>query len=157
MRAIVARWLNDDEQAVWRAYVHMNVLVSEHLERQLHRQAGIPMSYYLVLAFLSEAPDRSLRMQELAQILRVSQSRTSHAIARMEENAWVERRPCADDRRGTVVCLTDAGWEKLTETAPGHVAAVREALFDALTTDQVSQLGEICDAVVQHRDAGCGP
>lgn len=155
MRTIAARWLDDDEQAVWRAYVHMNVVVSEHLERRLHRQAGIPMSYYLTLAFLSEAPDRSLRMQELARLLRVSQSRTSHAIARLEQKRWVERTPCTDDRRGTVVRLTDAGWDTLVAVAPDHVAAVREALFDALTEDQIRQLGEIAHAVIQQRDSRC--
>lgn len=151
----MTRWLTDDEQVVWRAYVHMNGVVNEHLERQLQRQAGIGLSYYLVLAMLSEAPDRSLRMQQLAQILRISQSRTSHAIARIEERGWVCRHPSPDDRRGTVVQLTGSGWDKLIATAPEHVEAVREALFDALTTDQVRELGEICAAVIGHRDANC--
>lgn len=151
----MTRWLTDEEQAVWRAYVHMNGVVNEHLERQLQRQAGIGLSYYLVLAMLSEAPDRSLRMQQLAQILRISQSRTSHAIARIEEKGWVCRRPSPDDRRGTVVQLTDAGWDKLIATAPEHVEAVREALFDALTTDQVRELGAVCSAVIARRDANC--
>lgn len=151
----MTRWLDAEEQAVWRAYVHMTVLVTEHLERQLHRGAGLPMSYYLVLAFLSEAPDRSLRMQRLAGMLRVSQSRMSHAITRMEESGWVCRRPSPDDRRGTFVELTAAGWDKLVETAPGHVEAVREALFDALTPAQVDQLGEICAAVIAQRDRSC--
>lgn len=151
----MARWLTDEEQAVWRAYMHMNGVVSEHLERQLQRHAGVGLSYYLVLAMLSEAPNRSLRMQQLAQILRVSQSRTSHAIARIEAQGWVCRRPSPDDRRGTVVQLTDAGWDKLVATAPDHVEAVREVLFDAMSDEQVRQLGDICAAVIARRDAGC--
>ena len=148
----MTRWLDDDEQAVWRAYVQMNVVVNDHLERQLQRQAGIGMSYYLVLAMLSEAPQRSMRMQQLAQILRVSQSRTSHAIARIEEEGWVCRRPSRNDRRGMVVQLTDAGFRTLRASAPEHVEAVREALFDALTPEQVRQLGDICAAVIARRD-----
>jgi DNA-binding MarR family transcriptional regulator len=151
----MTRWLNDEEQTVWRAYIHMELLVGEHLERQLQRDAGLPMSYYLVLAMLSEAPQRRLRVQELARVLRISQSRASHAIDRIQEKGWVCRLPSPEDRRGTIVELTDAGMEKLVASAPGHVEAVRDVLFDALTEKQVRQLGAICAAVIERRDNAC--
>ncbi|MGH3382967.1 MAG: MarR family winged helix-turn-helix transcriptional regulator [Nocardioidaceae bacterium] len=150
------RWLDDREQAVWRAYLHMTVLVNEQLERQLQRDAAMPMSYYLVLAMLSEAPDRTLRMQQLAQVLRVSQSRTSHAISRIEEKGWVRRRPSSCDGRGTEVQLTDDGFARLVAMAPDHVEAVRRVLFDALSPTQVTQLGAICDTVLRSLDLGEG-
>jgi DNA-binding MarR family transcriptional regulator len=149
----MTRWLDDEEQAVWRAYINMNVLVSEHLERQLTKDAAMPMSYYLVLAMLSEAPGRELRMQQLARILRLSQSRMSHAITRMQEKGWVERKASPSDGRGTLVVLTDPGFDTLVAAAPAHVEAVRDALFDALTPEQVRQLGDICAAVIRRRDS----
>jgi DNA-binding MarR family transcriptional regulator len=151
----MTRWLNDEEQAVWRAYIHMDLMVAEHLERQLQRDSGMPMSYYLVLAMLSEAPERQLRVQELAQVLRISQSRASHAIDRIQEKGWVCRKPSPEDRRGTIVELTEAGMEKLVASAPGHVEAVRDVLFDALSERQIRHLGAICAAVVERRDNSC--
>jgi DNA-binding MarR family transcriptional regulator len=97
---------------------------------------------------LSEAPERSLRMTELASLTNSSQSRLSHAVARLEETGWVRRTRCATDKRGQTATLTDAGYEVVVAAAPGHVAAVRETLFDRLTPEQVRQLADICTAVL---------
>jgi DNA-binding MarR family transcriptional regulator len=97
---------------------------------------------------LSEAPGRSLRMSDLAVRANSSPSRLSHAVARLEERGWVRREPAPKDGRGTVAVLTDAGVEMLVSTAPGHVAAVREHLFDRLTPEQVRDLGDICAAIL---------
>ncbi|MFJ2936549.1 MarR family winged helix-turn-helix transcriptional regulator [Streptomyces sp. NPDC087219] len=137
------RWLTDEEQHVWRAYLHATTLLEDHLDRQLQRDAGMPHIYYGLLVQLSQAPRRRLRMTELAKSAKITRSRLSHAIARLEKNGWVRRENCPSDKRGQFARLTDEGMEVLRQNAPGHVAAVRQALFDRLSPDQVTQLGAI--------------
>ncbi|MGW2303774.1 MarR family winged helix-turn-helix transcriptional regulator [Streptomyces sp. NPDC001809] len=137
------RWLTDEEQHVWRAYLHATTLLEDHLDRQLQRDAGMPHIYYGLLVQLSQAPRRRLRMTELARSAKITRSRLSHAIARLEKSGWVRRENCPSDKRGQFARLTDEGMEVLRQNAPGHVAAVRQALFDRLSADQVEQLGAI--------------
>lgn len=137
------RWLTDEEQHVWRAYLHATTLLEDHLDRQLQRDAGMPHIYYGLLVQLSQAPRRRLRMTELAKSAKITRSRLSHAIARLEKNGWVRRENCPSDKRGQFARLTDEGMEVLRQNAPGHVTAVRQALFDRLSPDQVKQLGAI--------------
>ncbi|WP_327290710.1 MarR family winged helix-turn-helix transcriptional regulator [Streptomyces sp. NBC_01198] len=136
-------WLTEEEQATWRAFVHATTLLEDHLDRQLQRDAGIPHMYYALLSTLSETPGRKMRMTELAQQTKITRSRLSHAVARLEGNGWVRRENCPTDRRGQVCVLTDSGYAELVRTAPGHVAAVRAAIFDRLTAEQNLRLGEI--------------
>ncbi|MGI5482277.1 MarR family winged helix-turn-helix transcriptional regulator [Streptomyces lavendofoliae] len=137
------RWLSDDEQRVWRAYLHATTLLEDHLDRQLQRDAGMPHIYYGLLVQLSQAPRRRMRMTELAKDAKITRSRLSHAVARLERSGWVRREDCPSDRRGQNAYLTDEGYEVLKRSAPGHVAAVRQAVFDRLSPEQVDQLGEI--------------
>ena len=142
------RWLTDDEQRAWRAYLGATRRVFEELDRELQRDAGMPHTYYTILVALSEAPDRTLRMSQLADASGSSRSRLSHAVARLEENGWVRRRSCPSDRRGALAVLTDEGFAALAAAAPGHVAGVRRHLFDRLTPDQVHQLRCISESVL---------
>ncbi|MCX4981469.1 MarR family winged helix-turn-helix transcriptional regulator [Streptomyces sp. NBC_00572] len=137
------RWLTDEEQHVWRAYLHATTLLEDHLDRQLQRDAGMPHIYYGLLVQLSQAPRHRLRMTELARSAKITRSRLSHAIARLEKNGWVRRENCPSDKRGQFAQLTEEGAEVLRQNAPGHVAAVRQALFDRLAPEQVEQLGAI--------------
>lgn len=146
------RWLSAEEQRTWRAFLATTRLVFEELDRELQRDAGMPHGYYAILATLSESPGRLLRMADLAAATGSSPSRLSHAIARLEEAGWVERRPCESDRRGFFAALTDAGMAALAAAAPGHVEGVRRYLFDRLTPDQVRQLREISEAVLSRDD-----
>ncbi|MFD7335203.1 MarR family winged helix-turn-helix transcriptional regulator [Streptomyces violascens] len=142
-------WLSDEEQRTWRAYLHATRLLEDHLDRQLQRDAGMPHVYYGLLVQLSQAPRRRLRMTELAKNSKITRSRLSHAVARLENNGWVKREDCPSDKRGQLAILTDAGYEVLERTAPGHVAAVRQAMFDRLTPEQADQLGEIMRVMAQ--------
>nr|WP_203609065.1 MarR family transcriptional regulator [Streptomyces anulatus] len=137
------RWLTDEEQHAWRAYLHATTLLEDHLDRQLQRDAGMPHIYYGLLVQLSQAPRRRMRMTELARNAKITRSRLSHAIARLEKNGWVRREECPSDKRGQNAVLTDDGYAMLRRSAPGHVEAVRQAMFDRLTPEQVSSLGEI--------------
>lgn len=150
-------WLTDDQLDTWLSYVAASTLLEAQLDHQLQRDSGLPHAYYQILAMLSEVPGRTLRMSDLAAITQSSQSRLSHAVARLERNGWVCRSPCPDDRRSTLARLTDAGFEVLAAAAPGHVASVRTHLFDRLSPEQVGQLRDICRAVLDGLDGpqGC--
>jgi DNA-binding MarR family transcriptional regulator len=142
------RWLNGAERTAWLAYVAASTRLEAALDRQLQRDSGMPLAYYQILAMLSEVPRRTLRMSDLAAITHSSQSRLSHAVARLERQGWVRRAPCPEDRRSTLATLTEEGFTALAAAAPGHVEAVREHLFDRLGDEQVRQLRDICLAVV---------
>ncbi|HEY2504884.1 MAG TPA: MarR family transcriptional regulator [Streptosporangiaceae bacterium] len=141
------RWLSEDEQRAWRTFLTAAQTLFSTVEGQLQRDSGIPHGYYEILVRLSEAPDRSLRMSQLAEASASSKSRLSHAVARLEDRGWVERLDCPTDRRGQVARLTDVGYTALEAAAPGHVTQVRESLFDQLSPDQVTQLAAISEAI----------
>ena len=141
------QWLSTEEQRAWRAYLESTKVLFDALDRQLQREAGMPHAYYEILVRLSEAPDRTMRMRDLAERCLSSRSRLSHAVARLEANGWVERRGTEGDRRGTVAVLTPDGFAALEKAAPGHVEAVRAHLFDQLSPAQITQLGRISRAI----------
>lgn len=144
--------MSGEEQQAWRGFIAVNQLLFDALERQMQTDANMPHAYYILLAMLSEAPDRALRMSELAEITQSSQSRISHAVARLEEAGWVRRRKVEGDRRGNLAVLTDAGWDVVVRNAPGHVAAVRANFFDLLSEEQVRQLSGIVATVLDKLD-----
>jgi DNA-binding MarR family transcriptional regulator len=144
----VTRWLDSDEQQTWRAFLAATRVVFEQLDREMQRDSSMPHGYYEILVRLSEAPERALRMSALADRSQSSRSRLSHAVARLEENGWVRRETCADDKRGQVARLTDDGFAALAAAAPAHVEGVRKHVFDPLTPEQVRQLREISTALV---------
>ncbi|ACY96279.1 MULTISPECIES: MarR family winged helix-turn-helix transcriptional regulator [Thermomonospora] len=148
----MTRWLDEEEQQTWRAFLWTSRLLNEALDRQLQRDSGMPHTYYVILAMLSETPERRLTMSELARIVRSSPSRLSHAVTKLERLGHVRRVPHPTDRRTTLAVLTDKGFTVLREAAPGHVAAVRRHLFDRLTREQVLQLREILRAVLPALD-----
>jgi DNA-binding MarR family transcriptional regulator len=102
----------------------------------------MPVAEYEVLVQLSEHPERQMRMSELADRVVNSRSRMTHTITRMERRGLVRRRPCVEDGRGVWCILTDDGMAATRAAAPGHVATVRRAVFDPLTSDEVRQFGE---------------
>jgi len=144
----VTNWLNDDEQRAWRNLIAVTTLLPSALDAQLRRDSELTNFDYWILAMLSETPERVLRMSDLADRSNSSLSRLSHAVGRLEERGYVVRSPLADDGRVNVATLTDAGWAKVVETAPGHVECVRSIVFDGLTSDQVAQMEAICGAIL---------
>jgi len=144
------RWLSDEEQRIWRAFLFASRLLFSEFERDMQRGAGMPLTYYEILSVLSGVPNRALRMSELAEALQVSPSRISHAVSRLEEAGCVRREPCPSDRRVFYAVLTDHGYRVLEEAAPAHVESVRTHLFDQLTPEQQAELGEISRAILKH-------
>ena len=146
------RWLDEEQQRTWRAWLAVSELVPRVLDAQLQRDAGLSHAAYVVLAMLSEAPGRSRRMSDLARRANQSQSRLSHTVARLEDRGWVRRERSADDGRGNVAVLTDAGWDVVRTVAPGHVDAVREAMFAPLSAEQTRVLGDAMQAILEQLD-----
>jgi DNA-binding MarR family transcriptional regulator len=142
-----ARWLSEDEQCTWRAFLTAMRLLTDQLDRELQHDANMPHTYYEILVALSEAPGRTLRMNQLADLCQSSRSRLSHAVGRLEEAGWVRREPCPTDKRGALAVMTEKGFAVIEAAAPGHVEGVRRHVFDVLTPEQVRQLGEISAAI----------
>src|SRR5260370_27267881 len=97
---MTTRWLTEEEQRTWRLFLQACQSVFAATDAQLARDSGLPHGYYEILVHLSEAPNRALRMTQLARASTYSKSRLSHAVARLEERSWVQRRDCETDRRG---------------------------------------------------------
>jgi DNA-binding MarR family transcriptional regulator len=149
---VTQRWLDEEQQRTWRAWLAVSELVPRALDTQLQRDAGLSHAAYVVLAMLSEAPGRSRRMSDLARRANQSQSRLSHTVARLEDRGWVRRERSTDDGRGNVAVLTDAGWDVVRSVAPGHVDAVRQAMFAPLTPEQTRVLGDAMQAILEQLD-----
>jgi DNA-binding MarR family transcriptional regulator len=149
---VTQQWLDEQQQRTWRAWLTVAEVLPRALDAQLQRDAGLSHAAYIVLAMLSESPDRSRRMTDLARRANQSQSRLSHTVARLEDRGWVRRERAADDGRGNLAVLTDAGWEIVKAVAPGHVDAVREAMFGPLSDEQTRLLGDALEAVAERLD-----
>ncbi len=146
------KWLSERERTAWVQLSAVLELLPAALDCQLRRDADLTFFGYYVLAMLSEAPERTLRMTALAAQTNATLSRLSHVVTRLAERGLVERFTCAEDARATNVRLTATGWEKVQHTAPGHVANVREQVIDSLTPDQVDQLASITTALLTRLD-----
>jgi DNA-binding MarR family transcriptional regulator len=147
------RWLDAEEQKAWRAWLYSSTLLTDRLDRELTRATGIPHAYYEILVQLSEAPDRMMRMSELADRCLSSRSRLSHAVSRLEDKGWVRRQVCESDGRGQLAVLTDEGFAALEAAAPVHVEGVRTHLFDQLSPEQVAAMRDIGETLLRHLDA----
>jgi len=138
-----ARWLEPRQQTAWRQIVGLMITLPAQLDARLQRDAGLSHFEYGVLAGLSDAPDRRLRMSALAGLTNGSLSRLSHVVKRLEQRGWVTRVACPGDARATNAVLTPAGHAKLVEVAPGHVDSVRELVVDRLTDAELQQLATL--------------
>ncbi|MFK4088035.1 MarR family winged helix-turn-helix transcriptional regulator [Kribbella sp. NPDC020789] len=146
------RWLSEEELATWLALVGVIFKLPGVLDTQLQRDSGLTHFEYLVLAGLSESPERSLRMSDLAGFANGSLSRLSHVVKRLEKRGFVVRRTAEDDGRITVATLTDSGYAFLETAAPGHVGAVRKFVIDALSPEQLHQLRAISEQIMTRVD-----
>jgi DNA-binding MarR family transcriptional regulator len=142
------RWLNDDEQQAWRALASVMHKLRWALECQLKRDAGLSFIEYHTLARLSEEPDHTLRMSELAVVTNASLSRLSHLVKRLESWGFVYREPDPTDGRFTNAILTDKGYSRLVASAPEHVEAVRALVIDEFDTSELLQLRDAFERIV---------
>ena len=140
-------WLDPQQQAAWIRLVALMEVLPGAIDAQLKRDSGMNRFEYMVLAGLCDAEDNTLPMSELALLATGSLSRLSHALNRLEAKGWVERRPCGVGRRVDVV-LTDAGAAANADAAVGHVREARRLVVDALSRNQLTQLGKAAAAIL---------
>jgi DNA-binding MarR family transcriptional regulator len=145
-------WLDEDEHRAFMALNGMLIRLDAALDAQLRRDAGMSHFEYAVLAALSQAPERTLRMSELAVMAQGSLPRLSQVVTRLEQRGWARRTPDPADGRFTLAILTAQGYDTLVATAPGHVREVRRLVFDPLTKAQVKQLTAIGTRILQAID-----
>jgi DNA-binding MarR family transcriptional regulator len=145
-------WLTEEERGAWLRLVAVVELLPGVLDSQLRAEAGLTHFEYFVLAMLSEATDRTLRMTTLAQRTNATLPRLSHVVRRLEDRDLVERFPCPEDGRATNARLTSPGWAAVAAAAPGHVANVRHHVIDSLTPSQLQQLRGIADGLLARLD-----
>ncbi|MBE1577593.1 MarR family winged helix-turn-helix transcriptional regulator [Amycolatopsis roodepoortensis] len=138
-----ALWLNPAEKEAWTGLVSLVLLLPGRLESPLQHDAGLTLFEYLTLSHISEAPDRRLRMSELAYLANGSLSRLSNVVKRFEQRGWVERMPDPADGRYTLAMLTDDGYHVVVAAAPTHVRSVRELVLDPLTVEDQQALARI--------------
>mgnify|MGYP002735412544 CR=1 FL=1 len=144
---VQARWLDQEQQYIWRTYLLGVAHINERLDSAL-RDFGIDLGEYEILVSLEEATDRRLRMSDLAGKVHQSRSRLTHTVARMEKAGLVERQACPTDRRGVWAHLTDAGFELLKQAAPSHVESVRTSFVEAVDPDDFRAIGRAFEAVL---------
>ncbi|AIG77308.1 MarR family transcriptional regulator [Amycolatopsis japonica] len=138
-----ALWLTPAEKEAWTGLVSLVLLLPGRLESPLQHDAGLTLFEYLTLSHISEAPERRLRMSELAYLANGSLSRLSNVVKRFEQRGWVERTPDPGDGRYTLAVLTDDGYDVVVAAAPTHVRSVRELVLDPLTSDDQQALARI--------------
>jgi len=139
-------WLSPTEMAAWRRYIVASRRLLEALDTDLD-QHDLSMADYEILAQLSDAPERRMRMAELAEIAMLSRSRLSHRMKVMEDAGWVRREACPDDKRGFFAVMTTKGWKAIVAAAPDHVASVRNRFVDKLSKADQIVLAEIFERV----------
>lgn len=142
------RWLTEEEQRAWRAYIRLAQMLMRQLDKDLH-PFGLSMHDYEILVELSEAPLRRMRMTELADRTAQSRSRLSHQINRMEARGLVTREGCEGDKRGTFAVLTSHGAATIYQAAPRHVASVREHFIGQLEPAELTALTNAYEPVLE--------
>lgn len=147
-------WLSPDELETWRALSLLLAKLPAALSSQLQHEADLSFLEYYVLAGLSDQPDHTTRMSNLAVLANSELSRLSHLMARLEKRGFVRREPDPTDGRFTNAILTPAGLEHLTRAAPAHVMTVRSLVFDALSPTEQRALRT---AAVAINTRLCGP
>jgi DNA-binding MarR family transcriptional regulator len=152
VRAAEPTWLNEDELATWMVLIGVLFRLPAALDSQLRRDAGLTHFDYGVLAALSNAPSKTMRMSDLADFSQCSLSRLSHGVKRLEERGWVRRSPLPTDGRITIAKLTPAGLRMLVATAPGHVDEVRRLVMQGLSPEQLKVLRDVGRSILERID-----
>lgn len=136
------KWLTPEEKEAWTGFVSLMLLLPGKLEAPL-REVDLTLFEYLTLSHISEAPDRRIRMSELAFLANGSLSRLSNVVKRFEHRGWVTRSPDPTDGRYTLATLTDTGYRLVAEAAPIHLRAVRDLILDRLSGSDLAAMTRI--------------
>lgn len=146
------RWLDAEQQSIWRAFLGGTTVLMDRLDRDLREAHGLSMAEYEILVRLSEAPDHTIRMAELAGAVSHSRSRITHTVTRLERADMVARIKCDSDGRGVNASLTEAGFAALQAAAHTHVNGVRDYLVETASADDLAAVGRVMSRVVDRLD-----
>ena len=135
--------------AAWRTFLTAHARVTALLEDELQRERELPLTWYDVLLHLREAPERRLRMTELAAAVLLSKSGLTRLVDRMYAAGLVNRSPDGDDRRGRWVMLTAQGMKRLREAGPVHVRGINRHFIDYLTPEAAQGMTEALARIVE--------
>jgi DNA-binding MarR family transcriptional regulator len=141
--------LKQEQLAAWSGFLRGHARIVRALDTELEREHGLPLTSYDVLIQLSLAPDRRLRMFELADAIVLSRSGLTRLVERLERDGLVERERGEVDLRQMYARLTDRGLEVLTEATPTHIAGIKERFLERLSDEQTKQLAAIWGAVLE--------
>jgi DNA-binding MarR family transcriptional regulator len=144
------QWLDSEQQRNWRAFIVGSTLLMDVLDRELRQAHGVSMAEYEILVRLSESPDRTLRMAQIAESMQHSRSRVTHTVSRMEKAGLIRREASADDKRGVDAVMTSEGWELLRAAAHTHVTGVRAHFVDVADPADYAAMGRVMNAVSDH-------
>ena len=140
--------LSDAELAAWRGMLRVHASLMRALDDELEAEHGLPITSYDVLVNLSEAPDRRMRMRDLADAVLLSRSGLTRLVDRLERDGLLERVACASDARGSFACLTERGLAVLAEARPTHLEGVRRRFLEYFSPEELEQLGETWERVL---------
>lgn len=146
-------WLTSGELASWLSVVRLITRLPWAIDAQLQHEAGLSMVEYMTMAMLSNSPEWTLRMSDLAERISTSLSRLSHLVKRLESRGYVRREPDPADGRFTNAILLPPGMRKLESAAPGHVAYVRHLVVDNLSAESLRRLGRDAERITQRIDS----
>jgi DNA-binding MarR family transcriptional regulator len=132
----------------WRTFLRAHSRVIRELERELATEQDLALSDYDVLVQLAAAPDRRLRMSELADALLLSRSGATRLIDRLVAGGLVERVVCEADRRGQWAALTEQGHARLRRAAPTHLRGIEEHFLDRLSAEDLRALRRMLEPIV---------
>lgn len=139
----------DPRLETWRSFLVAHAQIRRQLERELQAEQSLGLGEYEVLLLLARAPERQLRMSELADLLVLSRSGVTRLVDRLEADALVERTLCDTDRRGSWATLTDAGLRRLRRAAPTHLRGVGEHFLDRIPPAELDALQRTLDRVLE--------
>ena len=145
---MAARPLTPAQERLWRAIARMMVTLPRAIDEDLTAKAGISLTSYIVLSQLSEAPDRQLRMSDLADRAALSPSRITRVVHGLEDSGYVRRSVSPLDARASLATLTDSGATRLRQAWPSHLESVRALAMNHVRRDQIAQLTEIVERII---------
>jgi DNA-binding MarR family transcriptional regulator len=142
-----AKPLNANEELFWRALMRIVITLPRHLDRDMIQAAGVTANEYTTIMNLSEAPNREMRMADLANATGLSASRTTRLVDDLVTRGFVIKRTSSVDGRGNVAKVTPKGMAKLKSAWPAHLASVRERVFDRLDPPSVANAAAVLDVL----------
>lgn len=150
-------WRSSEHRTAWRTFFETSLWLETRLDDDLRAATGLSLIDYHVLLLLSEAPERRLRMGELATRMVFSSSRLTYQIKAMERRGWVLRQPSSDDRRVNHAVLTASGLETLREAGAHHIHTVQSLFTDDLDDEELRVLTRVFTRLQRRLDTPPSP